>query len=253
MPHHIISEIGPKRADYEPTDLDKTRMEDSVLVDPDLGIYIVADGLSSRRTVRGYGKQASQLAVNEVYNFLRKLKSIGPLDIKNAVQTASGIVLHETEDCGGTTLDVVVARYDHAVYGHAGDSRIYHATNKKAGLKEKIVKQLTKDHKDENDKQNNFLGLSNINVNTGIIHLKYNDLLLLCTDGVNNFIDEKVLKNLLASNYDPTFLANEIRNATESEMKAWDRQTDNFSMIVYRHEENLRLKTKKAEEKVFAR
>ena len=133
MSHYTISEIGPKRAEYEPTDLDKIRMEDSVIADPDSGIYIVPDGLSSVRKIRGLGKKASQLAVNEVYNFLRKIKSkgIGPLDIKNAVQIASGIVLRETGGYGGTTLDVVVARYDHAIYGHAGDSRIYHATNKK--------------------------------------------------------------------------------------------------------------------------
>lgn len=252
MAYYAVSEMGPKRFDNEYSDLDKTRMEDSILADPEKRIFIVADGLSGMRRVRGLGKQASQTAVNSVYEVLKNYKAVDKRILRMAVNQANSAVVKQTEGYGGTTLEVVVARDAYAYYAHLGDSRIYHATKNMANFKEKLVRQVTTDDHDGHE-QTNFIGLLNPEIHLGKIFLKDKDLLGLFTDGIHGFIDQNRLRKMLASNYDPEFIAKQIRKSTEEEMTAWDRKTDNFSIIVYRHEiPRDQKKREKPEEKVLA-
>jgi len=234
---YTISEIGPARNDDEFSRYDKDTQEDSLIVDLDKKIFIIADGLSSVNKKRGKGKLASESAVNTAYDFLARMdpnKRINFKTVRRAFNETNNAIINRTEGFGGTTLDIVIVGCDHAIFGHAGDARIYHATTTKARSKERIVKQLTKDHGDFTG-QDNFMGIPNYNVDTGIVHLKDNDLLALCTDGVHKFVNRDKFQKMLASMYTPEFIGQQLAKSIQEEMTAWERETDNFSLIVYRH------------------
>ena len=127
--------------------------EDNLCAEPALGLYAVADGMG------GYegGEVASQIAVATLAEFLRRNAadddvtwpfgfdpSLG-LD-ENLVNVAVRFAHREVaaRRTGalaqmGSTVALMVARGDHAVVAHVGDSRVYR-------LRDARLEQLTRDH-----------------------------------------------------------------------------------------------------------
>jgi serine/threonine protein phosphatase PrpC len=116
--------------------------EDSVLVDPDHGVFVVCDGLGGQPG----GAQASRLAADAFAAHVRAARLRGALsraDLLEAVSVADNAVRSAgaQDAClsgSGTTLSAVVARGAHATLVHVGDSRIY-------SIKREGVFQLTRD------------------------------------------------------------------------------------------------------------
>src|SRR4029077_12583124 len=139
------------------TDVGKKREinEDSFLVDKNLSLFVVADGMGGHAS----GEVASQLAVQEfgraveaghetIARFAKSDAGVGPQDVltllEGAVQTAGQAVYHkgqaEPEKRGmGTTASALLIAGDRGFIAHVGDSRIYM-------LRAGQVVQLTEDH-----------------------------------------------------------------------------------------------------------
>ncbi|NCA68889.1 MAG: serine/threonine-protein phosphatase [Sphingobacteriia bacterium] len=219
-----MSDAGPAGFALEyawRTDRGRVRVsnEDSLAVDPECGLLIVADGMGGARA----GEVASAMAVDVIQARYRALavQSQGVEAIQALVVTAIAEASHEIFRLGredpelrgmGTTVVVGAIIADRLVYAHVGDSRIYRLRG--AGLV-----QLSHDHsliqevvdrglfgsRDEARQAGigehiltRALGsFANIAVPVESVTLASGDLVLLCTDGLTTMIADDDLREML--------------------------------------------------------
>ena len=92
----------------------------------------------------------------------------------------------------GSTLTVAVIYEDgDVIIGHAGDCSAFH-------LNGRSIKKITKDHA-VNKRLTNRLGGRRFFVDLYEIRLREGDALLLCTDGISDVLDEKVIQREILS------------------------------------------------------
>jgi protein phosphatase len=131
---------------FAKTDVGRRRKnnEDAFLVDDDLGLWVVADGMGGQAA----GEVASQQAVETVHGMvvsgLRQGTSRVERVLESAVQAATYMVygmaeLDSTKSGMGTTLSAVLRQPDRLVMAQVGDSRVYR-------IREGRASQLTEDH-----------------------------------------------------------------------------------------------------------
>lgn len=129
----------------------RDKNQDSIQLDNDLGLYIVADGMGGHM----HGEVASRMAVTSITDFLRdalpnKLGSSDKADalikelLRTAVMKANNEILNYSRDVSeknimGTTVSLALFRNRRLYLAHIGDSRIYR-------LRKGILEKLTKDH-----------------------------------------------------------------------------------------------------------
>lgn len=119
--------------------------EDAFLVDDDLGLWVVADGMGGQAA----GEVASQQAVETVHEMvlsgLRRSDGTGPGRVlESAVQAATYMVfgmaeMDRSKSGMGTTVSAVLRQPDRLVLAQVGDSRIYR-------VRDGHARQLTEDH-----------------------------------------------------------------------------------------------------------
>ncbi|OGO07222.1 MAG: hypothetical protein A2Y61_02850 [Chloroflexi bacterium RBG_13_60_13] len=123
--------------------LDPDGNDDFVAMDPELGAFVIADGMGGRPG----GSQASTVAAETFLEYMRRLDAPSRLDessLRGAVAVANSAVrsLGETNPMLsglGTTLSAVVLDGPRGKTVHVGDSRIYRFG---AGR----LERLTRDH-----------------------------------------------------------------------------------------------------------
>ncbi len=127
------------------TDLGRSRAlnEDNLLVDLELGLFVVADGLGGHKA----GELASSIAVAQIASHVREQIGHGKetnVVIEEAIIKANAEIrrsgptdLHEAEM--GSTVVLALLRGNRALISHVGDSRAYMITNG-------AMRQLTDDH-----------------------------------------------------------------------------------------------------------
>lgn len=179
----------------------------------DVAFAVVCDGMGGANA----GNVASETAVKIISEYLLKsYRQNTPIEefekiLKNAIISANIDVFDmaskdEKLSGMGTTVVAAIISGNEAVIAHAGDSRIY--------LVNDALTQLTKDHsvvqtlietgkitqKDaKNHPRKNIItraigAESEIVVDTDIITLEKGNTLLLCTDGLTNYVvEDKIL------------------------------------------------------------
>ncbi len=213
---------------YANSDLGRRRKnnEDYFLVDENVGVYLVCDGVGGHE----HGEVASSEAANTAVQHLRDNKAVieGFEDtpegreairslVRDAVQAAGRWVWElasgaSGRDRMGTTMTCLVVVGDKGVMGHVGDSRLYLGRGEE-------VHQLSEDHtylwelikrgelKPEDAKGHPFgnvvtrvLGQHEwVQVDTLIFDILPGDSYLLCSDGLSGYYDDpKELAQLLA-------------------------------------------------------
>ena len=200
--------------------------EDSYLVDPDLGLYVVCDGMGGHQA----GDVASRLAVDAIQkrlaetlaNAKQDAESLGNtvLDALNhANQTIRRSPLFDRQQANmGTTVALVLTRGDSAIVAHVGDSRVYRLRGGK-------LIALTRDHsflqaqvgagfvsKEEARLSHNrnlvtrALGMeATIAADVGNSRVAPGDVYLICSDGLNTMVsdnDIEIAVNELQENLD---------------------------------------------------
>jgi protein phosphatase len=206
---------------YGATNVGRKRVtnEDAFLVDDELGLYVVADGMGGHAA----GEVASQEAVETIYGMvkqgLRALPQIvGELTneharsacrlFEGAVQAATYMVyalaeLDKEKSGMGTTISALLALGEYAVTAQVGDSRIYQ-------VREGKVTQITEDHtlihwqmkqglitaeEAKRSPHRNVItrAVGNrdyVEVDTGLVTLASGDRFLLCSDGLHGYLRE---------------------------------------------------------------
>lgn len=222
-----------KRISVGLTDIGRKRLsnEDAFLVDDELGLYVVADGMGGHNA----GEVASGEAVETLHGMVKRechaLREIDELPsaledpmpapmrktlrlLESAVQAATYMVYSlgeaNPERKGmGTTMSALLLRGQYAITAQVGDSRIYLMRNGRA-------EQVTEDHtlvawqvkkglitaeEARHSKQKNVItravgSREYVQVDTRPLAVEAGDRFLLCSDGLHSYLDESEIAAL---------------------------------------------------------
>ena len=199
--------------------------EDRLAADPELGLAILADGMGGQAA----GSHAAELAVAtvqaEVTRALSNLRAAPTpnenyalaLAIREGANQANRAIRNKARSEQryrdiGTTLIVAVFHGDHVTVAYAGDSRLYR-------LREDRIELLTRDHSILQDQLeaaaitpeaarlshnrhivSRALGMEediNLDFKTG--KTEPGDLYLVCSDGLNDMVEDEDIELVLSS------------------------------------------------------
>lgn len=203
------------------TDVGLTRdhNEDNYLVDPNLSLFVVADGMGGHAA----GEIASSVAVHEVREAIKKQKEVieGYKKSGSVLQRQTVLTLLEqailaacnsvyqcaqedSERHGmGTTLSLLLLARNRAFVGHVGDSRIYRTrTGKLSQVTEDhtVINELIKSgriHPEDafNSPYKNAVTRAvgvhpSVEVDTFDFEVQKGDNYLLCSDGLSGYLED---------------------------------------------------------------
>jgi protein phosphatase len=199
--------------------------EDSILIAPDLGLFVIADGMGGHKA----GEVASRMVVEIMEDYWKKVNSNQPpsfLEIieKNISEGAkhlinsiafTNILIHEAQKKAqyhrmGSTVSALYVDKDSIWSANVGDSPVYlfnhgsliliseehsvEAEQKSLGMKgafgspNYLMKNLL----------TRVLGLNeNVDVYITSIKPEVGDMILLCSDGLTNHMSEQSIKTIL--------------------------------------------------------
>ena len=208
--YQAITDVGRKRKGNE----------DSLFVNPDQHLFVVADGMGGHAA----GEIASKIAVDAINEFvlltggdeeitwpfgLDENMSYDGNRLKTAIRYANRKVLEATKEKSeyegmATTVAAVLVDGDTANLGHVGDSRVYLVRDGK-------ISQLTADHSWVNEQiQSGVIsadqarthplrnvvtralgGKPDLQVDMKVHKIQKGDILLLCSDGLTTMIPDE--------------------------------------------------------------
>lgn len=215
--YEAITDVGRKRKGNE----------DSVFVNPDYNLFVVADGMGGHAA----GEVASRLAVDAINDFvvltggddeitwpfgLDETMSYDGNRLKTAVRFANKKVLEATRERTeyegmATTVAAVLVDGDSANLAHVGDSRVYL-------MREGTLSQLTSDHSWINEQiQSGVIsadqarshplrnvvtralgGKPDLQVDMQVHRMNTGDVLLLCSDGLTTMLPDEEIARVMA-------------------------------------------------------
>ncbi len=203
--------------------------EDSVFAEEFDGyhLFIVADGMGGHLA----GEVASQLAIDSIEHYVSNnfLSETDKLQLVNEAMLYANNSINKKSNSDpkysnmGTTCDTVVYTDNYIYIGHVGDSRVYL-------YRDGEINQLTRDHSLVNDliesgeltaaeakenKQRNIItralgGDYNLVVDLHRHEVLPGDILLLCSDGLTNGVDDEKIKSVLMQNSNASDKANKL-------------------------------------------
>lgn len=196
--------------------------EDSVAVEPNFGLAVLADGMGGHLA----GEVASGMAVDIIrhhfIDFLSRTNASAPEvsacdAVGEAIRRANSAIYdaaHVRPDCSGMGSTVVVAVFDgdRICIGHVGDSRLYRLRNQTLVL-------LTEDHSVVQELVNRglfsaaearqmvgknlvtrALGVdANVTPDIAEQALHEADIYLLCSDGLNDVLTDREIEDVLVA------------------------------------------------------
>ena len=208
--YQAITDVGRKRKGNE----------DSLFVNPEANLFVVADGMGGHAA----GEIASKVAVEAINEFvlltsgdeeitwpfgLDENMSYDGNRLKTAIRYANRKVLEATKEKAeyegmATTVAAVLVDGDTANLGHVGDSRVYL-------VREGEISQLTADHSWVNEQiQSGVIsadqarthplrnvvtralgGKPDLQVDMKVHKIRGGDLLLLCSDGLTTMMPDE--------------------------------------------------------------
>ena len=206
----------------------RKRNEDSHLVDPDLGLYIVADGMggqaagdvASRRAVdvaRAYVADRIDVLTRFSENPTQENRIAAQELVASAIQAACADLWSMAENDPklrgmGTTMVCFAIAGDRAVVGHVGDSRAYL-------VRQGVANRLTEDHTivaasikngtmtKEQAKVSALRSVltravgtqESVQVDTLLVEIMPGDVFLICSDGLYGYVEDEEVPVLCAS------------------------------------------------------
>ncbi len=204
----------------------RSHNEDFVAEQGDIGLVVLADGMGGYNA----GEVASGMAAHIILEGLgqawrqagakyawRNGANLAPELIATQVERANRAIFEKAQNepqCTGmgTTLVVGLFHDDHLTVAHIGDSRLYR-------LRGETLEQVTKDHsllqeqidngtlsKDEARQSRNknlltrALGIDpHVEAEINTYPVEPNDLYLLCSDGLNDMLDDEEIRMTLVA------------------------------------------------------
>ena len=194
------SDVGRKRS----------QNQDSVKNMPELGLFIVADGMGGHRG----GETASAMVVDLVPEFVRKAQLVqgnrwNPKTVISQAITQASNAIHQRAmndpslQGMGTTTVAMLFKDQVMTVGHVGDSRCYilrpgaiwQATRDHSLVQEKLRAGLISRAELKTDRMKNVITRSvgfesEVNVETYEMNIQAGDAFLICSDGLSGMVDD---------------------------------------------------------------
>lgn len=217
--------------------------EDSYYIDENGRCLVIADGMGGHV----YGQLASQIAVKQFAEFVEGIcHTEFSIEMMRTLFAQANQAVHkkqETLNDGimGTTLTAIYIDDNQLYVGHVGDSRLYL-------LRDDELMQLSMDHSYyaellrhgnteiplENQQKHVLLkALGPEEVMDGQflqMELYVGDMLLLCTDGLSNVLNEVTLKETMRQ----PILEDSVHQLIQLALR--NGASDNITVIVYRYD-----------------
>jgi protein phosphatase len=201
--------------------------EDSFLVNEDLGLFVVCDGMGGHAG----GETASRLAVQTIEKELisARLRTDDPFSVqvplaesplagalREAVEGACAAVFRSSranpELAGmGTTCITLLVHGDHALLGHVGDSRAYlvrdgevfQLSEDHSLVNEQVRAGLLTEEEARHSRLKNIITRSvgfeeDVLVDVLGVETRAGDRFLLCSDGLSNLVETDEIRDALA-------------------------------------------------------
>jgi protein phosphatase len=250
--YHALTDVGRKRKGNE----------DSLFLNPDQNLFIVADGMGGHAA----GEVASKMAVEAINEFvcltggddditwpfgLDENISYDGNRLKTAIKYANRKVLEATKEKSeyegmATTVAAVLVDGETANLAHVGDSRVYL-------MRDGVLKQLTSDHSWVNEQiQSGVLsadqarghplrnvvtralgGKPDLQVDMQVHKMQAGDVLLLCSDGLTTMLPDDEIHELLEA------AKGDIRRAAQELVAAANDRggEDNITVVLIQFQE----------------
>jgi serine/threonine protein phosphatase PrpC len=227
----------------------RSNNEDYCLVEPDLGLYVLADGMGGAKA----GERASRMAVDTVAEMIRMAQHRDSQVLLKAVEEANRRVLNAARNDPslegmGTTLVAALELEDALSIASVGDSRAYL-------LDESGLRVLTDDQTwvnevgrplglDEESLRNHpmrhvltmAIGASApLTVNYYSVPLHAGNLILICSDGLHGVLDPADLERILRSGRNGVSLDESCRKLVDAAKEAGG--PDNVTVVLMRKTE----------------
>jgi protein phosphatase len=208
-----LSDVGRRRESNE----------DDLLLEPDLGLYAVADGMGGHAA----GEIASRLAI-ETLQEVRRRAAADPsatadeasLWLRDAFSEANrricdSIRVHEERRGMGTTVVALLQTEEGAVVGHVGDSRVYllrgedliRMTSDHSWVNEQVKLGLMSDDAAQRHPMRNIVtralgSREDVLVDIASTRLEPGDVFVLCSDGLNTMLPDDEIKRVVGAHRD---------------------------------------------------
>jgi protein phosphatase len=219
--------------------------EDSMLVDPALGLFVVADGMGGHNA----GEVASAIAVRAFREFIIQADattegtlaegfSLANEEVMNAAATDPGYVGM------GTTVVAAVVRDDRLLFGSVGDSRIYvwrrgtltQLTRDDSWVSRVIPHEVVTAEEAQRHPMRHVLtkvvGLrEDMEPSVGARPFARGDVLVLCSDGLHGAVPYRRMADTIRNVVDVKEIAQRL---VDQALKAG--ATDNITVVVVKQE-----------------
>jgi len=189
--------------------------QDSYLVEPQLGLYIVADGMGGHRG----GEVASEMAVKVVKEYVAEVKTTTPrLEpqkiLSEAYHKASRAIFdRSSQDANlrgmATTMVTALHRENKVYIGNVGDSRAYllsppglwqitedHSLFNEQ-LKAGLIRNITREQFEGKNIITKSVGFeADVNCDVTEVQLSKGQIIVLCSDGLSGLITDQCLAEI---------------------------------------------------------
>ena len=205
----------------------RTTNEDSMIVDPMRGLYVVLDGMGGANA----GDIASQMARDAIAEFVMHRRSTMPSRqlLEGAIQAGSATVYaaaqaqRERHGMGTTCVACMMIDPSRVLIGHVGDSRAYllragrlQTLTRDHTIVEELVDRglLSPDEAERHPYKNvlsrNLGARAETRVDLVELELKPGDRLLLCSDGLYGYASAEAIQYILGSGDAPDHVARDL-------------------------------------------
>lgn len=211
-------------------------------------LFLVADGMGGHKA----GDYASKCAVDTIIEMCSKSKGEKQIKaITDAINEANSRIRRKAmEDENmigmGTTLVLATITDDILTVANVGDSRLYiisedegiHQITRDHSLVEEMVRMggidrvSARNHPDKNIITRAIGATQNVNIDFFEVNLKNNDLILMCSDGLSNMIEDSEIQKIANNAKSLEDIANELINTANK-----NGGKDNISVVLARYEE----------------
>jgi serine/threonine protein phosphatase PrpC len=227
--------------------------EDSIAMDPELGVFAVADGMGGHRAGEVASTMAAQIVLRALRQRLAHLRSGADqhsplLAVEESINQANLAIwdaarAHAGQLGMGTTLALALFHDNRVVIGHIGDSRVYRLRGGKLQLMTRDD-SLLRDQvdtglisaADAGESHNRSLVTQALGVAEQVaVHVRQvdavpGDLVLVCSDGLNDLVEDADIELILQELRANVSLAAQLLVQTAKDNGAYD----NISAIVAR-------------------
>ncbi len=195
--------------------LEREENQDCISVNPELGVYLVLDGMGGHQGGATASRIGCEVAANVMQQGLACGRPHGELLVDAAKQAGARIHLDanrhsELHGMGTTFVGVVLANPQLAYIAHVGDSRAYlmrdhrlsrltedHTVVAELVALGKLTPAQAHNHPHSSVLSRNLGGLHSTNVDLRELQLKPFDRILLCSDGLNGYATQGDIEKIV--------------------------------------------------------